>query len=97
MVDSLSIEYGWGLGVTYLYGPSISLFPNPATDYVKLVPGFGGRFNVLISDMSGRAVMAARDNEGELRIPTSQLPAGMYHVHIQSTSGAASYPLQIAR
>ena len=97
MVDSLSIEYGWGLGVTYLYGPSISLFPNPASDYVKLVPGFGGRFNVLISDMSGRAVMAARDNEGELRIPTAQLPAGMYHVHIQSASGTASYPLQIAR
>jgi len=97
MVDSLSIEYGWGLGVTYLYGPSVSLFPNPASDYVKLVPGFGGKFNMLINDMSGRAVIAARSNEGEMKIPTAQLPAGMYHVHIQSASGAASYPLQITR
>ncbi len=97
MLDSLSIEYGWGLGVTYLYGPSISLFPNPAADYVKLVPGFNGKYNMMLSDLSGRTVLAMHDYEGEIRLPIGHLPTGMYHVRIQSASGTAAYPLQITR
>ncbi len=97
LVDSLSIEYGWGLGVTYLYGPSISLYPNPAADYVRLVPGFGGKYNMQVSDLSGRTVLAAHGNEGEIRLPLAQLPAGVYHVRILAATGTASYPLQIAR
>ena len=97
MVDSLSIEYGWGLGVTYLYGPSISLFPNPAAHDVKLVPGFGGKYNMLLTDLSGRTVLATHGNEGEMRLPIGHLPAGMYHVRIQSASGTAAYPLQVTR
>jgi hypothetical protein len=97
MVDSLSIEYGWGLGVTYLYGPSISLFPNPAAHDVKLVPGFGGKYNMLLTDLSGRTILATHGNEGEMRLPIGHLPAGMYHVRIQSASGTAAYPLQVTR
>jgi hypothetical protein len=97
LVDSLSIEYGWGMGVTYLYGPSISLFPNPAANDVKLVPGFNGKYNMLLSDLSGRTILATHGNEGEIRLPIGHLPTGMYHVRIQSASGTAAYPLQIAR
>lgn len=97
MVDSLSIEYGWGLGVSYLYGPGISIYPNPAADMVTLVPVFSGKYHLQVTDMSGRIVRDARNNEGEIRLPVAELPAGMYHVRILSPSGSASYPLQIAR
>lgn len=63
-----------------LPGYTIAAYPNPASDYVTVsVSGDAARPVVVrIFDSTGRICYASQIADSELRIPVSNLPAGMY-------------------
>lgn len=70
------------LGVSAIDGSApVSLFPNPGTDHfiLSLEPGVHA---ISLFDMAGREVLTARVNAANVRIETSQLPAGLYAIKL---------------
>jgi minor extracellular serine protease Vpr len=71
--------------VNEVFGRDAILWPNPATDDIRLQL-LNGAEGVAISllDASGRVVaMGGTDGQGQWRHPVFQLPAGMYAVRVQ--------------
>lgn len=60
----------------------VSLYPNPATDYIELKsPESGTRFT--LHDIQGRLLKSNRITGFEKRIPIQDLPAGTYLVQVE--------------
>ena len=84
---------------------SISMYPNPASDWVMLrhTPTNDGPVSMEIWDASGRLIKALRGGQGEAGIPQSRhlslndLAPGMYTVRVRSGSGVEVKPLQVLR
>lgn len=65
---------------------SLSAFPNPATDAVRLtLEGFQGVTQVIVTDLAGRIMEQATSNQSSHLINASAWPAGIYAV--QATDG----------
>jgi len=75
---------------------SLSLYPNPATDFLLLNLGHEATFEWSIHDMAGKTVLKGRSFAAE-RISTSSLPIGLYVLewHCKRSNGVAK--IQIAR
>jgi hypothetical protein len=65
-------------GIDDVEGTTFTLHPNPAHDEVTVSVSQPSTLTVL--DMAGRVVIPATPITSELRIPTSDLPAGVYFV-----------------
>jgi len=66
-----------------------NLYPNPATDgvYIRLNEDNSGKsFNVLVTDLAGRAVKTAKINTNDLRLTTDDLKPGVYFVRLEQGS-----------
>jgi hypothetical protein len=69
-------------------GPSVSIYPNPATDIVNIVVG-SGNANVSLSSVTG-AVVASATGSGTVSLNTSNVPAGLYVVSVSSATGVTT-------
>lgn len=67
-------------GIDDVEGTTFTLHPNPAHDEVTVSVSQPSTLTVL--DMAGRVVIPATPVTSELRIPTSEFPAGVYFVRI---------------
>ncbi len=64
-------------------GPSFSIYPNPAENYVTITkPDDPSEYNVSVADLSGRTVYTTRMKTSPLTIDTGSLPAGIYLVRL---------------
>jgi hypothetical protein len=74
-------------------GPSVTLYPNPATEYFTINNLKGGIYNVTIYDMSGKAVQTLKQKEvndnQSLTISTKGMATGEYIVNF--ATGNTSY------
>lgn len=63
----------------------ISLFPNPAQDYVQLTLSAPpiGKAGIRIMDLSGRLLSEHSMDSGTIRIPLGDWPSGIYMIHYQ--------------
>lgn len=79
---------------------ALQLFPNPASDYVQIIPEVSGQNSVEIYQLSGKKVIA-RDffiAAGEpIILDTKSLTPGIYSVVIRSAAGTRLEKLTIIR
>jgi hypothetical protein len=71
--------------------PKLSIFPNPATQYVQFDSESLGveRFNLQIIDLNGRVLQEVHQlNRGQHQIPLKNLAAGQYQIRFLSENGA---------
>jgi hypothetical protein len=73
---------------------SVSVYPNPANNYVSLsgLSNINGNKTVVLRDITGATISTTDVKAGaNPNIITSDLPAGMYMLQIQTAEGSASY------
>jgi hypothetical protein len=73
---------------------SLSVYPNPASSQVSVqgLAGIEGDKQVLLRDIHGRLLSNTHVKAGlDVRISTSQLPAGMYMLQVQTARGTENY------
>ena len=77
-------------GVSELFSetPEISLYPNPAHEFVNLPEGFNVS-EILIRDAAGKTVYQCNNPENN-RLDISDLKSGVYIIRIQTENGAIS-------
>ena len=67
---------------------NIKLFPNPTSDFVKIVSGIGTFSRVKIFNIHGQLITEyISDNSSDVTINTSNFPSGAYHVEIENERG----------
>ncbi len=70
-------------------GVSMRVYPNPASEYLNIVPGSQTEQSTLsIYDFSGRCVFSAESNGESLLIPLSGFASGIYQVGLVSNNGS---------
>jgi len=69
---------------------SISLFPNPAIDYVEVQMSDEGLKVVRFTNILGRLEWVTTTSDQSVTIPMQNLPSGLYFVEVQSEDGRAS-------
>lgn len=75
--------------------PLVSVYPNPASEYLILTGAATDRATkCVIVNSIGQEVLVAEINPGENRVDISSLPAGVYHLLRMSDSGTASFVVQ---
>ena len=66
-----------------------SIMPNPASDFITLIPRSGmhpDQATVLITDLAGHTLIKQKiTNTGSVKIPVSSLPKGVYTISIITT------------
>ena len=71
-------------------GNSISMFPNPADDVIKLqLPDLSYRL-LVVSDLTGRMVLKQGIRNTQVSVDVSNLPHGVYFVTLSGTTKLAS-------
>lgn len=71
----------------------VSVFPNPATDFVNVagLNTIGGSKTIILSSITGAEISRQTINADAARIATASLPAGIYLLQVQTEAGSASY------
>ncbi len=62
---------------------NIVVFPNPATDELK-VSGLAGKEKLTLFDIAGGELLSVEATEGNVAISLKTLPAGVYFLHVKS-------------
>lgn len=73
--------------------PSVSLYPNPAQDWLRIEPGpasIAGEFHYQILDVQGRILQEA-DLNGELQIPVESFAKGSYWLRLIGRNGVQGF------
>jgi len=78
-------------GIKYNTNPEISIFPNPASDMIR-IDGFE-RARVSIYTVSGARVLVREHYTGGESIRLDDLPEGLYIVRITSGRKSGTAPL----
>jgi hypothetical protein len=75
--------------------PGVSVYPNPATDYVSLkgLETIQGDKLIELRDITGRIVNHRTVKGAEASINTSALPSGVYLLQVQTEAGAATFQI----
>lgn len=63
-------------------GLSVTVFPNPATEYVHVVSDASGSIFWSMTDLQGRTVLESNIDPGETIIAVDGLSSGLYHVQL---------------
>lgn len=75
-------------GIAAAATPSFQLYPNPATDFVR-VSGLPVNSKLSLFDAQGRVIQQITVVDAECELPLSTLPAGFYFVALQKENGSA--------
>jgi len=82
-----------GVSVLYQDEQVISIYPNPASDYVLLNIKQSGIYQLFSSQ--GKLVMEGAVNQGENRIKLSRIPTGIYFIRIQNALNPGTHKIII--
>lgn len=90
------------IGIKEFESTELQVYPNPASDFVKLDLGSSKNQDVYwtIHDMSGSLVLSGKVNkqeEGVKRIDTKNLKAGIYLISVKDNSSVSQRKLKIIR
>jgi len=74
--------------------PGVTVFPNPATDYIRVegLSAIKGMKSIVLSSITGQAI-SRQILEGNCRVDIASLPPGMYTLSIQTEAGNATYSI----
>ncbi len=79
-------EYSDLVSVRFTNNVNIAVYPNPATEYIKLSSTVS-KNNISIYDMTGKKVFTAQQVENNQNFNISGLPIGIYIVEINDVNG----------
>ncbi|SFT37181.1 Por secretion system C-terminal sorting domain-containing protein [Lishizhenia tianjinensis] len=94
--DSISVcgpGLSGNLGTDFTQGNEISVFPNPASDFVILRSNLSVNFNYTLFDASGRVALSGNGNQ-QTKITLSDLTPGLYYLEIE---GSENPPFKIVK
>ena len=80
--DTIKITLSNQTGISFASDKGFKLFPNPATDYIKILTSVS-QTEVVISDLLGHIVMQTKINS-ECNLKLSGLKSGIYIVRVKS-------------
>ncbi|MFN4971849.1 MAG: T9SS type A sorting domain-containing protein [Bacteroidota bacterium] len=69
---------------------SVKLFPNPVSTQLNVELAEGSAFTYTIYDINGRLVKSGSSAMASSRVDVNDLPNGIYHCHIETTTGQTS-------
>lgn len=83
-IDDITVSAnGGGVGIADVENSNVSIYPNPASDMVKVsLEGVDGKVNVQIVDINGRTVKEQNGNAQGMNIEVSSLSRGTYYVRM---------------
>lgn len=87
LVDDLELDYTPQYIVNAGSLPSVSIYPNPASDHFKVINNSNSETKVSIYNIAGQKVISTGFNGMQHKINTSSLKEGVYFVHINNQSG----------
>ena len=91
-----SVRQGSVLGIKPHLRPQAKLYPQPASQGYAYLEGVEQPMHWELVDLTGRSFPVELHAEGErYRIRWSQLPRGMYQLHIQDAQGSFALPLMV--
>ncbi len=73
--------------------PSVSLYPNPARDWVEVKVGEGPVKALTLLDMTGKVLRSQVPTGTHSRLEVSDLPSGMYLVQVRTLRGLSTQKL----
>ncbi len=79
-------EYSYIKQVAFNTNNTISIYPNPANQWVT-VNGLAGNETIRLLDITGRVVKTLKASNRSIKITLENLVKGMYHIHIITTNG----------
>ncbi len=74
--------YNWSIGIEEAYETGISLYPNPAGNYVSLQSNFGAPVKVEFYNVKGQQAGIYTDVEKDQQLPVHHLSPGLYLLRI---------------
>jgi len=75
----------------------IVLYPNPATDVVKVTFNNTSTHTIQLIDTKGNLILSTESADAEKELNVSTVTSGLYFMIIQSENGTASKKVQIVR
>jgi hypothetical protein len=76
VTQTMKVDVSSIVGIEELEGQQVSIYPNPATDYVQVLSS--GKGDVNIYDITGKLVMTSRINNPTEVLDISKLAKGVY-------------------
>jgi hypothetical protein len=73
----------------------VSVFPNPATDFVNVkgLTSIDGSKTITLSNITGTVISRETITQGDASVSTSVLPAGIYMLQVQTVKGNATFQI----
>ena len=95
LLDDVDVQYS-GTGIAEMTGNALGIYPNPATDQVRIeLPGTASQATVKVFSSTGRLERLAQVMNGMLSM--SDLPAGAYILQVDQAGRRYQAPLMIMR
>ena len=89
-------QVGTTVGIGEQSGVTFAIYPNPATDQVRLDLGaLNGSADVSIIDATGRTVMQRGEVSASQWMDLSSLADGTYTVLVRANGGVGSHPVVV--
>jgi hypothetical protein len=69
---------------------AFEIYPNPAKEYVTVLPNQKGMYSIIIYDATGRVIKKETSIEGEIQLNISDFASGIYQVQCQREGNTLS-------
>lgn len=93
VTQTIKIDLSSISGVNELNGNDISVFPNPANQYVKLMSDGNGVFNIFTTD--GKLVKSGSVDKSDKYLDINDIPTGLYIIKYENKTGVFNKKLMI--
>ena len=81
-----AMKIGWEPLSSPSFENNVSIYPNPAQDYIMVKNNFSENQTVVIYNVAGQTIMKQEINQNENRLDVAQLANGIYFVHLPETN-----------
>jgi hypothetical protein len=81
-----AMKIGWEPLATPSFENSVSLYPNPAQDYIIVKNNFSENQTVVIYNVAGQTIMTQEINQNENSLDVAKLASGIYFVHVSESN-----------
>ena len=80
------MKIGWEPLATPGFENNISLYPNPAQNWLTVKNNFTENQTALLYNITGQTIMKQEINQNENRLDVAKLQSGIYFLHLPETN-----------
>lgn len=74
---------------------NLQVFPNPATDLLRITTNLNSETQVFLIDMAGRSIIKHNMFNGQVNLDISTLPSGLYVLRLNNAAGTTVQKVQV--